>query len=422
MGGVAAITFSFTNNITGSCEDCNGGTKIVFTIPSTTNVVTCVGETNQIDVAVTRGGVAVVDGQVKFEMVPASPVLGVFSNNVTTLNLDSAGKVHTYFLAQNAGVADIKATGQNLKDPTDHTTALDNISTNITVHSGKAQILKPVGDATFATNQPPGSFLQEPIPGTNPPEFRFCYDWQGVTPKSLGYYPIQLEGVVDPKAGDVWTNLTGIVTGKIAAPGSETTQFFPSNTTGNVTIRLDSRQGGQIICSSNRVLRIYQTHLDRDFANFDGKSNDPKILMPGDTPPFFKFVCHQSTRHAFAGQVEKDAKCDLWWEKDARLERISEVNVNPDTGLLIGPLPALQRGDIVGYYGSHTRVRHSATVLGTNGVTWGANNGWNAQGTDHRFLSKTVEQYLREHDQFAPGAKAKTAATLIEFVCIWRKK
>ncbi len=128
LGGAAAITFSFTNNVTGECQGCQGGPKIVFTNPSTTNLVTCVGITNILECVVSNGMTVVTDGEVKWE---APAALGSFSNNVDTVTLNAQGKARTAWIGTAPGTGEIKATGQNLKDPSDHTTALANVTTNI---------------------------------------------------------------------------------------------------------------------------------------------------------------------------------------------------------------------------------------------------------------------------------------------------
>ncbi len=88
------------------------------------------GTTNILECAVTLGTAKVTDGEVKWE-APAG--LGSFSNNVDTVTLDAQGKARTAWIATAPGTGEIKATGQNLKDPADHTTALANVTTNITV-------------------------------------------------------------------------------------------------------------------------------------------------------------------------------------------------------------------------------------------------------------------------------------------------
>lgn len=113
------------------CPVCAGATTpiIYFTQPTNgTNLTACVGNTNILECKVTLGNADVVDGEVKWE---APAALGSFSNNVHTVALGADGMARTAWIGTAPGTGEIKATGQNLKDPADHTTVLPNTTTNI---------------------------------------------------------------------------------------------------------------------------------------------------------------------------------------------------------------------------------------------------------------------------------------------------
>ncbi len=352
LGGVAAITFSFTNEVTGECQGCKA-TTIVFTDPATLTNNWTVGSTNHIDVAVTRGNVAVVDGQVKFELVPSSPVLGVFSNNVTTLNLDAEGKVHTYFLAQNGGVADIKATGQNLKDPSDHTTALDNVSTNITVNIlttklGAKKVVHNVGGAelTDAEKKDPGAFvpLNNDDDDYSSTAASFGWDFEQTTNPVVGeddMLPIVLHKI-DPVASGgnytltipgnvkVWKNkekgTANAVTGSTTFNATtDTTLYVEGVESGSDDLKLNWSDGTTTLnaCDSIKVNVFFWLGP----LNVPGYSKHQYAAAQSRVLPGSKWVAPVGGALSTGGTGQSDVRI-LWGEGPTVGKAVYQVNAN----------------------------------------------------------------------------------------------
>jgi hypothetical protein len=124
-----------------------------------------------------------------------------------------------------------------------------------------------------------------------------------------------------------------------------------------------------------RKVKIYQDHLERDYANFGtGGScvNNWKITTfnVNPQPVMGDWNCHGSTWHHWNGSGTGSMST---LPPVGSPKKIVVVSHQAGGGGTHPPLGTLNRGDIVAYYQANGPLMHSQTCTG-NGTTYGANN------------------------------------------------
>jgi len=243
-------------------------------------------------------------------------------------------------------------------------------------------ITEPIGSLNAGRN-PIGSW-----------ENSLCYhfDFQGIRQNQPGSYALTISGAISPASVFAYQWSLPSSCGTLNDYTIPSPTHTPPTSTGEGIMQLEalytSTPTGVI---ETRKVKIYQDHLERDYANFEtgGSCLDGwkvTTFNVNPQPVMTQWNCHGSTRHAYNGTYNSSNTGQPWLSWSVK---IVVVTVHDSSGNGSHPdLGTLERGDVVAYFSPNGKpynppdigdlsswtMQHSQTCTSSGDETYGANN------------------------------------------------